>query len=121
MAWFKKSQNSNLFSENVSVEVYDRNNQYEVMTQKVRVTYLIDVEFRNFGIKSIDIFPQGTVQIMISPINSREEKTINVDLAQLKVDKVHGSGVFAESLELWLLPDGNVDYKNSVINFVAGI
>lgn len=86
----------------------------------VRVEYQIDVEHRDFGIKDINVYPQGEILIDAEVSDEQDNKTpiqIKVDMSKVRVEWQAGSGVQPLGLEVSVNENGEVDYERSYIQF----
>ncbi len=120
-------QQPNQYVAEIEVQMFGRGaeDEYVDVNSKVRVNYFIEIDHRSWGIKDINISPIGTIEVPYSisrnPSGADEvttEHTVMVELSKIKQEVMEGSGVWIQSLELYLLPDGSVDYKRSELNVV---
>ena len=104
----------------VPVEVYNApGDKALIEVDEVRVEFKLDLEYRSWGVKAIDIYPQGLVQIAGS-VDSDEgtrDFGMQIDLSKLTIEYIKGSGITAKVLEIWLDANGKVDYSMSNIVF----
>ena len=77
----------------------------------VNVQYEIDVDFRSFGIKEINIYPLGVIDIPLLAEDG-SDFVVQVDCTKVKLDKNHSGGVWINALELHLV-GRQVDYRLS--------
>ncbi len=105
---------------------YPSNLNIENYTKQVLVTYSIEAEGRSWGWKTIYVAMQGTANISIeienldqNLYNHPQVKEIQVDLSQLKHEKVAGDGVYVSQLNIAINPDFSVNYDRSVAEIVG--
>lgn len=80
----------------------------------VIVPFNVELEFREWGIKSIIVSLSEKMEIEY--IDNDEEKSVAVDLSKLMVDEVAGHHITIDDITLWLDKDGMVDYKLSDVD-----
>lgn len=87
-------------------------------TQKVNVGFTIGMEYRSWGIKSIDVKPIqiSSFSVELSSDGGSNGSTIDIrlDIEQLRVKNFPPSGyIGVGGLEVYLDDDGHVDYNQS--------
>ena len=113
------------YSAMIPVEVYPSKfgEKALIEAEQARVYYTIDIEWRSWGIKSIDIFSRGIIGVEYSTDKDGvvEQSQLQVDMSKVKVDMVKGGSVTAQALEIWLDESGQVDYAKSelVCSYIA--
>lgn len=120
----KTAQSDNLFHQQVNVEIYGHGHEYiEAISKKVNISYYIEVDYRSYGIKSIEVAGSGMVEIHASIENEVtsqiQQFVVIADCSKLKIDKTQGSGVYPISINIWLDQNRQVDYSNSNIEFIC--
>jgi len=103
------------YSTEVSVELYceDGEREIELISEEVKVFYDIEVEHRSWGIKGIDVSPRGEVEIGF--YLDGEEKTVTVDLSDIKIEWEKGSGYAVSNLSVAIDKDLNI--KEAILGF----
>jgi len=89
--------------------------------KEVAVAYNIDVDYRDWGIKTISVIPVGnaTINVRLVDANDNEKQfTLNVDLSQLKEEIIEGHGAYVDELDIWIKDDLSIDYDSSTIRVV---
>lgn len=114
----KYAQSSDLFTNQIAVDVYADGLDLDIGPIKVQVQYMIDVEYRRFGIKSIGVIPTGVIDVPLMT-EAGQDFTVQVDCSQVKTEVNPGSGVWISGLTLWLVGQ-QVDYKRSNFDVVCG-
>jgi len=103
----------------------------EVDHQKtVVVNFMLDMEFRSWGLKSIEVIPSGTVNIPLfvrdyatvdDDNDTVREIVVSVDLSKCKVNYTAGDGygtVAVTGFDLHLTSEWKVDYRFSEVQVV---
>lgn len=104
----------------VAVEVYSPNvEMYEACEPKARIETAIELEFRGYGIKSINLAGVGKIKLALQVMDSDDQFEVEVDCSKLKIETVPGNGVYASDLTLWLTQSRAVDYRRSSLTFVC--
>ena len=109
---------------NVKVDIYSDNKDVYIDSEgDASITYNLDIEYRDYGIKSIlPILSGDTVVSYVETDESSDElkevdKERHVDLYNVKIDWVEGEGFYPVQLTLYLTETGEVDYKRSYLEF----
>lgn len=116
-------QEDKLFYSNVRVDIYHagaQNKMIDVADGSVRVEYQIEIEYRDFGIKDINVYPEGEVTIeaeIVDEKNNKTPMTIKVDMSKVRVEWQEGSGIQPLSMDIAVNENGEVDYEKSYIAF----
>jgi hypothetical protein len=119
---FKLSQQQNdLFRSTIPVTVYGggENQLIEALNRTIDVQYSIDIEYRSFGIKDLNFSPVGIIELAVQNEESMQQFTLQIDCSQLQKETTPGNGVWADSLDIWLTPQMQVDYGHSSITFAC--
>jgi hypothetical protein len=120
--WIKKATfSTNHYVASVPVTVYGANESetLNAFTSNVYVEFEIEMEDRSWGIKFINIQPQGTVNVTIivaniDPKSNEQTKEIIVDVSRLGQEVRNASGICTVTgLELYLDANYQVDYDKS--------
>lgn len=112
-----KFAQNDIFKNNISVDVYAEGLDLDYSTVETIVSYSIDIEWRNFGIKDISVIPVGNINLALRTEEGKDFEVI-VDCSKIKTEKINGSGVWIDSLNLFL--NGNlVDYNKSYFDIVC--
>jgi hypothetical protein len=112
------------YKADVKVDIYtDNKNVYIDSEGDASITYNLDIEFREYGIKSIMPILAGDAIVYyvetdeMSDDMTQTDKEITVDLYNVRVDWVEGDGFYPVQLTLYLTETGEVDYKRSYLEF----
>lgn len=117
-----EQEEQNYYS-NVRVEVSfsgKSNKIIDLVDGNVRVEYQIDVEYRDFGIKDVNVYPQGEILIDAEVLDDRNNRTslqIKIDMSKVRVEWIAGSGVQPLDMNILINENGEVDYERSYIQF----
>lgn len=129
-----KVASDDIFQNKVDVSLYIRMTDlerkefdYDLVDRQVLVSFVIDADWRNWGLKNAYIFIKNIdpIQVSITRYDSvtgddREVKMINViiDPRKIKTDKFQGqiSSVTVGNLELTIDINGVVNYDESSID-----
>lgn len=90
------------------------------------VTFDVELECRDYGIKEIDVFPRGTVPIQFTTTTfdgdneNVVDRSVSVDVRLCKAEFTSGKHgqCFVDSLTVYLKPDWTVNYDKSVVGIV---
>jgi len=115
------AQADNMFSNTFVPEVYNIPDGWLIeSTSRCTVQYMIETEWRSWGLKDLTVTPTGTAQFEIEVLNeaqadtaSAETRTITFEPNRIKVDAEPGNSVIMGGAEIWLDADFNVDYERS--------
>jgi hypothetical protein len=116
-------QEDKLFYSDVKVDasfVGKSDKLLDVVDRTVRVEYQIEIEYRDFGVKDINVYPEGEVEIAVEVSDEQDNKTsmnIKVDMSKVRVEWQAGSGIQPLSLDIYVNENGEVDYERSYIAF----
>ncbi len=89
--------------------------------KEITIPYYINVEYRTWGIHSLDVSIPGTIRIWIrleDVEGNEQDGHVTVNLSDLPREIVPGDGVWLKSLDLWIDENGKVDYEMSQIHIV---
>jgi len=83
------------------------------------IPFYLDLEYRDWGLKSINVFFRDKVMIGYTVVNQdtdeAQDKEVEVDLSNLKTEWAPSGYYGPESMYLVLGSDGAVDYEKSYI------
>jgi len=125
--WMKKATfSTNHYMAPVPVTIYgaNENEVLNAFTSNVYIEFEIEMEDRSWGIKSMEVHPQGTVSISIIVANidpqnaesNEQTKEIVIDVSRLKQQrKKVGEACTIIGLALHLDANYQVDYDNSYL------
>jgi len=106
----------------VKVDIYtDKKDVFIDGEGDASITYNLDIEYREYGIKGI--LPILSGDSVVSYVESTEDaehetdKEITVDLFNIKIDWVEGDGFYPVQLTLYVKEDNTVDYTKSYLEF----
>jgi hypothetical protein len=132
--WYKSAQVSpitgladNEFSNAVKVSVIGgpQDSDVDPLRPTVDVKYRIDVDYRSWGIKDINIYAFGPVEVELRHITydandmeQENETTITVELDKLQRESVKGDGVWVQAMDLQIDENFQVDYEASFLTVV---
>ena len=86
---------------------------------KVNVPFDLDLEYRSWGLKGIDIILRDTITVSYTAVNQdtdeSQDREVEVDLLDLPIEWTASNYYGPDSMYLSLKPDGTVDYAKSHI------
>jgi hypothetical protein len=109
------------YTANVAVNFYQVNKNKLIEEVTTSIPFTLDIEYRSWGIKGIlyifnDIITiPYTEEDIETETELSEDKTIQVDLSQLKQEFVAGGGFTVRELDIYLDEKDMVDYSKSTI------
>lgn len=120
--WLRTAQ-SQQYQNECTVNFYFVEGQQNkaILNAKTMVTFDIDMDVRNWGIKSIHVLPKKieTISAVMEDYSvddaPEQTVTIEVDASKLKTQTETGRAITTGELELWLNPDMSVNYDKSEI------
>ena len=106
-------------SPEVPVNVYAANKDlYEA--DKVIVPFDLEFEYRTWGVKDVSVFCKGVVDVpymKTDEAGGTTEGVFTLDLEQLDTEWASGGRYTADSIDIWLDAEGEIDYDKSSITF----
>lgn len=112
-----KFAQSNIFKNNIDVDVYSDDLALDSTTVKAIVSYSIDIEWRNFGIKDISVIPVGSITLSLTTEDGMDFDLL-IDCSKIKTEKTAGTGAYISGLSLHL-SGSTVDYNTSYFDVVC--
>jgi len=132
MSWYKQSQSLDPYEAKVRINIYavteGEDDLVEPSNEYIIIPFKISIEHRSWGIKGIDVYVGGMIQVPITiqrwnaatNQKTEEEKIIPVDLTKInKEDNVRSGEVCTlGEIDLWLDASYNVDYTSSSLEIM---
>ncbi len=119
----EKLSNLNEADENYSINVDTvsvyvdglKDGEEEQSPDSIRISYDIEIEYRDWGIKDITVTPRGRVEFDVEIVDAEDnhvdtiEVLFDFDAVDWHIDWLPGSGYAAESLTIRINREGGVE------------
>lgn len=107
------------YRDEVDVDFYFDDFDISADSVKVNIPFSIEVEYRDWGIKDIQIILNGLLNIAYYIVkgesDDEEEQSVSVELDKLNIEWVSGSSYGISNLDLYINKDGQVNYERTTL------
>ena len=107
--------NENEFTTNINLNLTREKTPIDEYPEEVRVTFRIDTDWKDWGLKSLDMFFVKPLEVDYY-LEDDTKKSFTLDLNNIDQTFIRGGGFTPDYVDVHLNEDGSLYYANLVIS-----